>query len=104
MATYYTQNQLALLNQTTKANTGQEYVQLTGVGKGTLYRGNLDGTLQWITDNFDVNAQNAVISIVSGSPSVTPVTTPSTLTTPGSISTDVNQMNLGDVLAFAAAN
>jgi hypothetical protein len=104
MATYYTQAQLALLNQTTKAKTGQEYVQLTGVGKGTLYRGKLDGTLQWITDNFDVNAQNAVISIISGSDSTTPDTVPSEIGAPGSISTDVNQMKLGDVLAFAAAN
>ena len=97
MATYYTQAQLALLNQTTKAKTGQDYVQLTGVGKGTLYRGNLDGTLQWITDNFDVNAQNAVISIMSSSETTTPDTVLSEEGAPGSIQIDVDQFPLSKV-------
>jgi len=104
MATIHNESFLAKLNQTLKAKVGHEYVQLTGVGKGTMYRGQLDGTLKWVTDNFDVNAQNAVIAITGSSSTATTSTTASTPTTPGSITTGVNQMNLSDVLAFAAAN
>lgn len=96
----HTEKSLALLNQLRKAEPGKDYVISTGEGKGTLYRGSLNGSLTFITDNFDTLAQNAVGEILAPSSSSAGVYNPET----PSIEVVVEQMNLGDVLAFAAAN
>ncbi len=97
MATY-TKEFLTNLNVSRKAVNGRDYVQDNGDGSGTLWRGTRIGTLQFITDNFTVKAQNAVGEILSNSsssdltydPSVPSIE--STLTdtgvTPGTYGTD----------------
>lgn len=61
---YYTESELTKLIASKKAINGKDYVQVTGPELGTLYRGNRIGTLTFITNNFDLRAQNAVGSIL----------------------------------------
>lgn len=96
----YTEKSLALINQKRSAEPGKEYVIASGEGKGTLYRGALNGSLTFITNNFDTLAQNAVGEILAPSSSSSTTYDPEV----PEIDTSVIQMNLGDVLAFAAAN
>lgn len=87
-----------------KAVKGRDYVQQTGPEKGTLYRGNGNGTLDFITNNFNILAQGAVGSILADTPTADTIYEPGTEESEAVIDTSVNQMNLGDVLAFAANN
>lgn len=103
MATY-TEAYLKALSQSQKAIPGKDYVVITGPDKGSLYRGNRNKTLDFITDNFDILAQNAVGSILTDTSSANSVYEPGTDEEEAEIDVSVNQMNLGDVLAFAAAN
>ena len=66
MATfYYTQKKLGDINQSLKAIAGATYIQSTGVGKGASYKGQLDGTLKWISDNFTENTTEVVNGLVA---------------------------------------
>lgn len=92
----YTEKELALINQNRRAVPSKEYI----LDNGSLYVGQTDGSLKFITDNFNTKAQGAVGSILTNTSSSDSNYDPEV----PEINTDVNQMNLGDVLAFAAAN
>lgn len=100
----YTAEQLKIINVSKKAVAGQDYIQITGNGIGTQYRGRRDGTLEFITDNFTTKAQEAVGKALTNTGSADSEYIPGTEEEEAEIKVEVNQMQLGDVLAFAAAN
>jgi len=73
----YSESYLKNLVATKKAIKGRDYVQQTGPEKGTLYRGNGQGTLDFITNNFAILAQNAVGEILVSTDSNTTTYNPS---------------------------
>lgn len=100
MATFFTESELATITQRKTATPDRQYIQQTGPSKGSLYIGNRDGTLRFITNNFAIQTQTAVGAILTDTSSSDSIYDPSV----PSIETSVNQMKLGDVLAFAAIN
>jgi|GEM_PF-5927917 hypothetical protein len=75
MATTYTESDLQKLNIRGHATPSQQY---TATDSGKTYIGQLDGTLQLLTDNFDVRAFNAVGKRVLSTTNIAPDYIPST--------------------------
>lgn len=63
----YTEKQLSLINAGLKAVAGRDYIR----DNGSLYKGQTDGSLLFITDNFNTKAQDAVGGILMDSDSST---------------------------------
>lgn len=64
-----TQEELTQMNIRYKAAFGQDYIVSTGINKGYLYRGQLNGTLQFVSTNFDSRVDSAInnyLTIVPG--------------------------------------
>lgn len=97
---FFSESELATITQRKTAVPDRQYIQQTGPNKGSLYIGNRDGTLKFITNNFAIQAQTAVGAILTDSTSSDSTYDPFV----PAIEVTVNQMKLGDLLAFAAIN
>lgn len=75
MEVLLTQEELTKMNITYKAMFGQDYVVSTGINKGYLYRGKLNGTLEFISTNFTSRVDSAINNYLT--------ITPGTIVPPG---------------------
>ncbi len=75
MEIYHTQEELTKMNIGYKASFGQDYVVSTGINKGYLYRGLINGTLKFISTNFDSRVDQQISNYIN--------TTPGIITPPG---------------------
>jgi len=101
----YTAEDLALIQQRRHATSGADYIIDKGQGIGTLYRGQIDGTLKWVTDNFVIKTTAVVNQLIIPSPLTSTDDTNVTMTlsgTPSSALLKSVSMTLGwtGTLAF----
>ena len=83
----YTAEDLALINQRRHATSGADYIIDKGQGIGTLYRGQIDGSLKWVTDNFVIKTTAVVNQLIIPSPLTKTDDTNVTMTLGGTPST-----------------
>ncbi len=70
MEIYHTQEELTKMNIGYKAVFGQNYVVSTGINKSYLYRGLINGTLEFISNNFQANVDQAIENFIITTPTV----------------------------------
>lgn len=75
MEVLVTQEELSKMNIAYKATFGQDYVVTTGINKGYLYRGQINGTLSFISNNFVPRVDAAIAAYIT--------TVPGTIVPPG---------------------
>lgn len=68
MEVLLTQEELTKMNIAYKATFGQDYVVSTGINKGYLYRGQLNGTLQFVSTNFTSRVDQAINNYITITP------------------------------------
>lgn len=68
MEVLLSQEELSKMNIAYKATFGQDYVVTTGINKGYLYRGQLNGTLKFISNNFIPRVDAAITAYITTVP------------------------------------